>query len=165
MLLNPRYVPLLLQNWSEVNRCAHRLNSSLARLQVDFPLTGERLTTDDESLFERLDAFRVRYADLQDAIGNKLFRSILLVLDEKSINMADTLSKMEKYTVLLSVDEWRMMREIRNSFSHDYPDAEQERALTHTAMRVSVRPWRGVVVSMACLPRVRRPMDAHHARR
>ena len=100
MLLNPRYVPLLLQNWSEVNRCAHRLNSSLARLQVDFPLTGERLTTDDESLFERLDAFRVRYADLQDAIGNKLFRSILLVL------------------------------EIRNSFSHDYPDAEQERALT-----------------------------------
>lgn len=57
MLLNPRYVPL----------------------------TGERLTTDDESLFERLDAFRVRYADLQDAIGNKLFRSILLVLDEKSI--------------------------------------------------------------------------------
>ena len=80
MLLNPRYLPLLLQNWSEVNRCAHRLNSSLARLQADFPLTGERLAADDESLFERLDAFRVRYADLQDAIGNKLFRSILLVL-------------------------------------------------------------------------------------
>lgn len=130
MLLNPRYVPLLLQNWSEVNRCAHRLNSSLVRLQADFPLTGERLTTDDESLFERLDAFRVRYADLQDAIGNKLFHSILLVLDEKSINMADTLSKMEKYAVLSSVDEWRLMREIRNSFSHDYSDAEQERALT-----------------------------------
>lgn len=132
MLLNPRYVPLLLQNWSEVNRCAHRLNSSLVRLQADFPLTGERLTTDDESLFERLDAFRVRYADLQDAIGNKLFRSILLVLDEKSINMAETLSKMEKYAVLSSVDEWRLMWEIRNSFSHDYPDAEQERAQTLT---------------------------------
>ena len=130
MLLNPRYIPLLLQNWSEVNRCAHRLNSSLARLQADFPLTGERLTTEDESLFERLDAFRVRYADLQDAIGNKLFRSILLALDEKSINMAETLSKMEKYGVLSLVDEWRLMREIRNSFSHDYPDAEQERALT-----------------------------------
>ena len=85
---------------------------------------------EDENLFERLDAFRVRYADLQDAIGNKLFRSILLVLDEKSINMADTLSKMEKYGVLSSVDDWRMMWEIRNSFSHDYPDAEQERALT-----------------------------------
>ncbi len=129
MLLNPRYVPLLLQNWSEVNRCAHRLNSSLVRLQADFPLTGERLTTDDESLFERLDAFRVRYADLQDAIGNKLFRSILLVLDEKSINMAETLSKMEKFGVLSSVDEWRLMREIRNSFSPEYSDAEQERAL------------------------------------
>lgn len=49
---------------------------------------------------------------------------------KKSINMADTLSKMEKYAVLSSVDEWRLMREIRNSFSHDYPDAEQERALT-----------------------------------
>ena len=130
MLLNPRYVPLLLQNWSEVGRCAHRLNSSLSRLQADFPLTGERLIMEDENLFERLDAFRVRYADLQDAIGNKLFRSILLVLDEKSINMAETLSKMERYGVLSSVDEWRLMREIRNSFSPDYPDAEQERALT-----------------------------------
>ena len=147
MLLNPRYVPLLLQNWSEVNRCAHRLNSSLARLQADFPLTGEQLTTDDESLFERLDAFRVRYADLQDAIGNKLFRSILLVLDEKSINMADTLSKMEKYAVLSSVDEWRLMREIRNGFSPDYSDAEQERALTHNRAWETAPALLGVVLA------------------
>lgn len=128
MLLNSRYVPILLQNWSEVRRCAHRLNSSVSRLQTDFPLTGEILSLEDENLFERLDAFRVRYADLQDAIGNKLFRSILLALDEKSTSMAETLSKMEKYGILSSVDEWRLMREIRNGFSHDYPDAQQERA-------------------------------------
>lgn len=129
MLLNACYVPLLLQNWREVSRCANRLTSSLARLQADFPLTGERLCNEDENLFERLDAFRVRYADLQDAIGNKLFRSILMVFDEKSLNMAETLSKMEKYGVLVSVDEWRLMREIRNSFSRDYLDAEEDRAM------------------------------------
>ena len=82
---------------------------------------------------ERLDAFRVRYGDLQDCLGNKVFRSVLLAEDEEPVNMADTLNRMEKRGILSSADAWRNMRAIRNAFAHDafYQDgreAEEERA-------------------------------------
>ena len=77
---------------------------------------------------ERLDAFRVRYGDLQDCLGNKVFRSVLLAEDEEPVNMADTLNRMEKRGILSSADLWRSMRAIRNAFAHDYPEAEEERA-------------------------------------
>ena len=49
---------------------------------------------------ERLDAFRVRYGDLQDCLGNKVFRSVLLAEDEEPVSMADTLNRMEKRGIL-----------------------------------------------------------------
>ena len=42
--------------------------------------------------------------------------------------MADTLSRMEKRGILASADHWRKLREIRNAFAHDYPEADAERA-------------------------------------
>ncbi len=35
---------------------------------------------------------------------------------------------MQKRHILSSADSWRKMREIRNAFSHDYPEAESKRA-------------------------------------
>ena len=82
---------------------------------------------------ERLDAFRVRYGDLRDCLGNKAFRNVLLAEDEEPVNMADTLNRMEKRGILSSADLWRNMRAIRNAFAQDafYQDgreAEEERA-------------------------------------
>jgi len=70
----------------------------------------------------------VRYAGLQDCLGNKLFRNVLRSEDEEPVNMADTLSRMEKREIIVSVNHWRNLRQIRNAFSHDYPEAEKERA-------------------------------------
>lgn len=64
------------------------MEASLHRLNADFPLTAEQLASDDEELFEKLDAFRVRFASLQDCIGNKLFRNLLRAKDEEGLNMA-----------------------------------------------------------------------------
>ena len=77
---------------------------------------------------ERLDAFRVRYGDLQDCLGNKVFRNVFLAEDEEPVNMADTSNSMEKRSILSSADAWRNTRVIRNAFAHDYPEAEEERA-------------------------------------
>ena len=49
--------------------------------------------------------------------------------------MADTLSRMEKRSVLASADDWRKMKEIRNAFSHDYPESEGQRAAALNAAR------------------------------
>lgn len=109
-------------------RTARRLSVSLSRLDGYLPATAAVITSGDEELLEKLDAFRVRYGDLQDCLGNKVFRSVLLAEDEQPVNMADTLNRMEKRGILTSADDWRSMREIRNAFAHDYPEAEEERA-------------------------------------
>ena len=128
MSLNARYLSLFQQNWSEAVRAIKRLEASLSRLQDSFPLTGAALMVENETLFEKLDAFRLRFATLQDCIGNKLFRNLLRSEDEEGLNMADTLSRMEKRSILESVELWRKMREVRNTFSHDYPQSEAQRA-------------------------------------
>ncbi len=128
MSLNATYFRLFRQNWSEALRAVKRLQASLVRLGSDVPFTEQALKFDNEELFEKLDAFRVRFATLQDCLGNKLFRNLLRSEDEQILNMADTLSRMEKRGILASADEWRKMREIRNAFSHDYRESEGERA-------------------------------------
>lgn len=128
MALNSKYLLLLEQNWTESQRAVKWLDSSLSRLENWFPLTGEALKSDDVDLHERLDAFRVRFATVQDCIGNKLFRNLLRTEDEESLNMADTLSRMEKRLIIDSANQWRRMREIRNAFSRDYPESETQRA-------------------------------------
>jgi len=75
----------------------------------------------DESL-ERLDAFRVRYAQLQDVLANKLFRGLLRLEEETTGSMLDVLNAMEKRGIIISFDDWKMLRELRNTFMHDYPD-------------------------------------------
>ena len=128
MSLNARYLSLLQQNWSETVRAIKRLEASLTRLQDSFPLTEAALLVENETLFEKLDAFRLRFATLQDYLGNKLFRNLLRAEDEEGLNMADTLSRMEKRGILDSVELWRKMREVRNTFPHHYPQSEAQRA-------------------------------------
>lgn len=128
MLLNTAYVKLLNQNWSQACRTANRLSASLVRLSASFPISGDDLKREDEDLQEKLDAFRVRYGDLQDCLGGKVFRTLLMAEDEEPRNMADTLNRMEKRGIINSADEWRRWREIRNAFAHDYPEAEAEKA-------------------------------------
>ncbi|WP_252180273.1 hypothetical protein [Endozoicomonas sp. 4G] len=128
MPLNKKYLSLFEQNWSESQRAVKRMKASLSRLKQHFPLTAQALKTEDEALSEKLDAFRIRFEVLQNCIGNKLFRNLLRMEDEEGLNMADTLSRMEKRQILSSADSWRKMREIREAFSHDYPEAESQRA-------------------------------------
>lgn len=123
-----KYIALFSNNWSEAMRTANRLRSSLNRLAVDFPISDVELKSADEDLQDRIDAFRVRFADLQDCIGHKLFRNLLKLEDESPISMLDVLNMMEKRQILESSQQWKLLREVRNAFSHDYPEAENERA-------------------------------------
>lgn len=127
MTLNTSYLKILIQNWSQACRTANRLSVSVVRLASSLPLSADDLHNADEELMEKLDAFRVRYGDLQDCLGGKVFRSLLMAEDEEPVSMADILNRIEKRGILNSTDEWRQWREIRNAFAHDYPEAELER--------------------------------------
>lgn len=125
--INEKYLALFTSNWSEAIRTARRLKSSLDRLNKTFPLNELTLTNADDDLFDKLDAFRVRFSDLQDCMGNKLFRGILKLEDEKIFTMPDILNAIEKRNIFDNTQQWKTIREVRNSFSHDYPETENEK--------------------------------------
>lgn len=129
---DPDLASLFVQNYGEAYRAARNLSVSIRRTAGIFPLDGSALDTLDDESLERLDAFRIRYAQLQDLIANKLFRSLLKLEEEPAESMLDVLNAMEKRHVITSFEEWKDARELRNTFMHDYPDELELRALALT---------------------------------
>jgi len=64
-----------------------------------------------------------RFAKLQDSIGAKLFKSLLLYqgenVDKPFLNILNQLEKMD----IVDVDEWFEIRNLRNEISHDYDNS------------------------------------------
>jgi len=63
-----------------------------------------------------------RFSKLQDCMGAKLFKSILLYqgenIDKPFLDILNSLEKMD----IINVDEWFELRDLRNEISHDYDD-------------------------------------------
>lgn len=119
---------LFLANCGEAERAAENLRISLSRTAHLLPLDGATLEILDEDARERLDAFRVRFSDLQDLLSGKIFRGLLILEEEKPISQLDVLNAMEKRAIIPSFQEWKRLREIRNAFTHDYPAHANDRA-------------------------------------
>ena len=91
-----------------------------------------------------LDQFAYRYTRLQDDIGVKLMPAVLKVLGEDAALMSaiDRFARLEQLGWLASADEWQTLRQIRNQFTHDYPDNPIERferwqAAVHAAAQLT----------------------------
>lgn len=119
---------LFILNYQESARSAKLLESSYNRIANLIPLSGDaliQLSTDD---MDRIDAFRVRFCDLQDSLGSKVFRSLLKLEEETIGSQLDILNKIEKREIVSSFESWKLLRDTRNLFSHDYPEDEERRA-------------------------------------
>ncbi len=118
-------------NLCRMQRLAERLEQALDQLRQDFPLQTDTFDPAllDPKLALFLDGFRARFADLQDLIGRTLFKSIALMdQDEAPGNELSTRERtvlMEKRG-LIDARQWQELREIRNGFAHEYPDAPDE---------------------------------------
>ncbi len=100
-----------------------RINEALESLGVSIPMSMsvyETLTTEQ---IRCIDQFVFRFSKLQDAIGAKIFRYVLELLDEDvtALPMRDILNRMERYNLIPSAGEWLYIRELRNEIAHDYP--------------------------------------------
>ncbi|SMN01007.1 hypothetical protein SPONN_2085 [uncultured Candidatus Thioglobus sp.] len=97
-------------------------------MKPNMPLDKDKYLnlTDDE--VESIDQFLFRFSKLQDAIGEKLFKTILLYLEEKIENkpFIDILNKLEKLELLNDVVAWKELREDRNNLAHNYDDEPEE---------------------------------------
>ncbi|ACX95104.1 hypothetical protein [Halothiobacillus neapolitanus] len=76
--------------------------------------------TDDE--VEHIDQFLFRFSKLQDSMGQKLFKSILMFLEEdvEDKPFIDILNQLEKLHLIESANDWRTLREDRNELAHQY---------------------------------------------
>lgn len=77
-----------------------------------------------------LNSFLFNFSKLQDKIGAKLFRQVLIELKEiedESAPMRDILNILERLEIVKSAAQWDKIREIRNSLAHDYPNSLSEK--------------------------------------
>ena len=105
-------------------RHADRLTWAMSQLHAKFPLTPDAITGLNDTELAVLDQFSTRFAKLQDAMGAKLFPAVLEVAQEHGNYPAflDKLNRLEKIGAIDSADQWLTLREMRNEFSHDYPE-------------------------------------------
>ena len=69
-----------------------------------------------------------RFSKLQDCMGAKLFKSVLMYQGENTNKpFLDILNQLERIDIL-EVDEWFEIRDIRNEIAHDY-DGDDTSAL------------------------------------
>ncbi len=105
-----------------------RINEALGSLGVDLPMSPTVYASLTSDQIRCIDQFIFRFSKLQDALGTKIFRYTLELLDEDVITlpMRDILNRLERYALIPSVDEWTYIRELRNEIAHDYPLGEKD---------------------------------------
>ncbi len=122
------YEEKLIKIFNECDKHIMRINSSSAKMKSSMPLTKDKYLDllDDE--VEHIDQFLFRFSKLQDSIGEKLFKTILLYLDEKIENkpFIDILNRLEKLKLIEDVNIWRELRDDRNNLTHNYDDDPEE---------------------------------------
>ena len=111
---------------SALEQCALHvrvLERDLAALPGRFdPALVESLEDGQRTL---LDQAAYRYMKLQDALGEKVLPALLaLTLDPlpPEAPFAQKLQRLERLGAIPSAAGWRLLREVRNSLAHDYPD-------------------------------------------
>jgi hypothetical protein len=121
-------------------RHADRLVWAMTHLQEKFPLSPDTLETADGVELAILDQFLTRFAKLQDAMGAKLFPAVLELTKEEGnlVVFIDKLNRLEKIGAIPSAENWLLLREMRNIFSHDYPDdPEIQTAILNKAYKLA----------------------------
>ncbi len=128
MVYDKNLASLFLMNFKEAYRSAKLLILSHQRISVIMPLTAINMGQLSLEEMDKLDAFRVRFCDLQDSLGAKIFRTLLKLEEESFESQLDIINKMDKRKIIASFADWKSLRDVRNLFSHDYPDSDEQRA-------------------------------------
>jgi len=109
-----------------------RIESSSKKMSLFMPLIKDKYINLTEDEIVHIDQFLFRFSKLQDAMGQKLFRTTLLYLnkDIEGKPFIDILNIMEKLNLLKSTYTWRELRDDRNKLAHNYEDEPEEMSAT-----------------------------------
>ncbi|MCL5030368.1 MAG: hypothetical protein M1480_15260 [Bacteroidetes bacterium] len=116
-----------------INECERhllRMNNAYEKIGPSLPITPEKVFNLSNDEVEHIDQFIFRFSKLQDAIGQKLFKSVLAALDEDVVNKSaiDIFNRLEQLEIINDYDNWKELRDIRNDVAHEYEENENESA-------------------------------------
>jgi len=136
---------------------AHRLEYAIEHVRMLFPLTENRLQGLSEEQVGSLDQLLYRFGKLQDAIGTRLYPSMLRLGQEwrDEETFLDKLHRLEKLGALESATQWVALRDIRNRLTHEYPDNPRLRAVVLNGT------WESLPVLLKMFERGRAYADSH----
>ena len=106
-----------------------RLENAFTALQeqYQFPINMDNFKTilDSIQYLAYSDQIIYRFSKLQDCMGAKLFKSVLLYEGE-NVNkpFLDILNRLEVIDII-NVDEWFEIRDLRNEIANDYEDNDE----------------------------------------
>lgn len=100
-----------------------RMSFAYRNIEAYFPLTSEKYEQLTEVELSFVDQLIFRFSKLQDSMGGKLFPGLLDNLGEETrgIPFLDLLSKLEMLNILPRANDWLILRETRNTVTHEYP--------------------------------------------
>ncbi len=127
-------VQLIWRKIEHLRRMRNYLDYSLAETLQLLPISNWHQLTPKHH--ETLAAFRVRFSEFQEHLG-KLMRSIAREEEQSTEPFSFVLLYMEKLGILDRVEEWKMIRELRNAVNHEYEENEQRLSEFFTALTKS----------------------------
>lgn len=127
----PVAVLRLTDAWRQAERHVHHMQYAILALAPLLPFNEARFAGLTDEQIQDVDQFTLRFSKLQDVLGARLLPAILNFLGEpfEARPMLDKLNRLEKLGLLPSVERWQYLREIRNRFTHDYPDDPERNAV------------------------------------
>ena len=126
------YKEKLLANLHESLKHLERVENAFSELFKEFSFSIDKKSfqniLESNQYLAYSDQIIYRFSKLQDSMGAKLFKSLLLYQGE-NVNrpFLDILNQLEKIEIL-DVDEWFEIRDLRNEIAHDY-DSNDEVAI------------------------------------
>jgi hypothetical protein len=105
-----------------------RMNSAAKKMENIMPLDEQKYIALSEDEIEHIDQFLFRFVKLQDSMGQKLFKTMLIFLREEVDGkpFIDILNQMEKIHLIDSASEWIKLRDDRNELSHNYENEPEQ---------------------------------------
>lgn len=140
----------LLEALAECAKHSKRMLCAYNKVISIFPLDVNkyRILTDDE--IEHIDQMVYRFSKLQDSIGERLFKSVLMFLEEdiKNKPFLDILNRLEQLELLPSKEEWLRLRKLRNELSHEYSNEDEENVAALNMLFDEIKTINGILLGI-----------------
>jgi hypothetical protein len=124
-------VEKLEKSFGECDKHFNRMSSAYIKIAPILPLNAQKYVNLRDDEISYIDQYLFRFSKLQDTMGEKLFKTVLLFLDEEIDGkpFVDLLNRMEKLSIIDSAQQWRALRDIRNELSHQYDDDPEDMSI------------------------------------